>query len=120
MASDEWGDAITVGRLFDRKPSRWGLRGDEPLWEELQSRLADVALPDTVEDFQRLLENAFWEATGQSLAFCRDFGVPRFDRGGMSGGMVNGDFWRNEGFPQIIMRYRAAKTATGTIWDTWR
>lgn len=98
----------TVGKLFERVPDDWGLRGDEFLWHELESKLASVELPSTEQSLQRLLETAFWEATATSLAFCDEVFVQRFSHGGMSSGYISGDFWRERGFPLIVNRFLEA------------
>lgn len=99
----------TVGDLFCEEPTQWGLRGDQYLWQELSERLAEFGLPVSVIDLHRLLENSFWEATGQCIAFCGEFQVERFSHGGMSSGYIAGDFWRQKGFPLIVNRYLEVK-----------
>lgn len=94
-----------VGELFRNEPEQWGLRGDPYLWRELREKLAAVEFPKNVPEVHRILENAFWEATGQSLAFCDEFYLERFAYGGMSSGGIYGKFWRERGFPMIIERY---------------
>ncbi|UWR04222.1 hypothetical protein K3740_05900 [Ruegeria conchae] len=95
------------GDLFRDEPEQWGLRGDPFLWREIREKLAAVDLPSDISKAHRLLENTFWEATGQSLAFCDDFYVERFAHGGMSSGWICGKFWRERGVPKIIERLRA-------------
>lgn len=98
----------SVGDLFQVEPEQWGLRGDRYLWRDLRERLASVELPSTTSELQRLLENAFWDATSESLTFCGEFKIERFAHGGMSSGYISGDFWRQKGFPLILERYLAA------------
>ncbi len=95
-----------VGSLFLSEPEQWGLRGDKYLWRELQEKFTEVEMPDTLNSLQRLLETAFWEATGQCLAFCDETYVERFAHGGMSSGGISGNFWRGQGFPLISERFK--------------
>lgn len=94
-----------LGDLFEKKPENWGYRGDPYLWSELATTLAKTPLPRHVEQLHRLLENAFWEATGTTLAFCEEVKIERFAYGGMSSGLINGEFWRKHGFPLIVRRF---------------
>lgn len=94
-----------LGDLFRNEPKQWGLRGDPFLWKELRIKFSDTELPSGVSSTQRILENAFWEATGQSLAFCDEVYVERFAHGGMSSGSICGEFWREHGFPLIMKRF---------------
>ena len=100
--------AVTVGELFDSEPIQWGFRGDPYLWRELREKLRTTELPSEEAQFRRLLENAFWEATGEALSFCDFIIIERFAHGGMSSGGINGEFWRQKGFPLVIERYRKA------------
>lgn len=95
-----------IGDLFRDEPEQWGLRGDRYLWREFREKLANVAQPSRVADMHRILENAFWQSTRESLAFCDEVKIERFAHGGMSSGFISGDFWRQRGFPLILERYR--------------
>ena len=96
----------SVGDLFSEEPEQWGLRGDPYLWRELRETLADVGLPAARSELKRILERAFWDATGESLAFCDEIYIERFSHGGMSSGSICGEFWRIRGFPLVIGRFR--------------
>lgn len=103
----------SVGELFDEEPQQWGLRGDPYLWRDLRSNLLGVRLPSSEPELHRLLENAFYEATGGSLAFCKDFYVEKFASGGMSSGQICGEFWRERGFPLVCDRWREIQRRRG-------
>ena len=96
-----------VDELFENEPKQWGLRGDQYLWRELRIKLATVELPPTRSGLHRLLERAFYQATGESLSFCNEVWIERFAHGGMSSGIVSGEFWRSQGFPLIVERFLA-------------
>ncbi|MDV7142585.1 hypothetical protein R3X27_07805 [Tropicimonas sp. TH_r6] len=96
---------MRVGELFKIEPDEWGLRGDQILWRELAETLADTPMPADLPHLERLLEDAFWEATGQSLAFSTEFTVPRFAEEGKTRGGISGAIWRYRLFPMIIRKY---------------
>ncbi len=96
---------MNVGKLFEVEPENWGLRGDQFLWRDLATTLADQPLPADVRQLERLLEQAFWDATGHSLSFSAEVLVERFADEGVSRGGISGATWRYRLFPLIIARY---------------
>ncbi len=96
-----------IGELFHigQKPHQWGLRGDEPLWNELAEKFADTPLPTKLSDFVISLETEFEASVGCALEDCTNVGIERFSFGGMSSGMVCGQFWRERGFPGLIHKF---------------
>lgn len=92
------------GDLFQDEPKQWGLRGDPHLWRDLREKLESVECPNNIVAAQRILENLFWEATGQTLTFCEDFYIENYGNGGMSSGQISGEFWRTRGFPLVLER----------------
>ncbi len=102
---------MRVGELFKIEPEEWGLRGDQTLWRELAVKLADTPMPEDLPRLERLLEDAFWDATGQSLAFSTEFIVERFAEEGKTRGGISGAIWRYRLFPMIIRRYSEAIAA---------
>lgn len=91
--------------IFKEKPIRWGLRGDPHLWQELETRLANLDRPDTAVAFASLLEKLFEEITGASLSDEGTVYIEAFNSGGMSGGLISLAFWRETGVPQLISNY---------------
>lgn len=99
---------MLVGELFRDEPEHWELRGDRALWRQLASDLAEVEAPTERVEFERLLEDAFWQATGHSLALSNQVLVKRFAEDGVSRGGISAPYWRYQLFPRIIARYTAA------------
>ena len=97
----------TMAALFADRPSQWGLRGDPYLWDAFHTALADRPIPGSAAELQQLLEETFEKLTGSALAQCENVRVESFPKGGMSGGVVSGAFWRDKGFPLIQQRYLA-------------
>lgn len=100
----------TIATLFAREPINWGLRGDPPLWREMQARFCTTDLPASREALVAELERAFVELTAHSVQAADFFKVARFDHGGMSSGMVDPGFWRDTAFPLLVSRYVAHTT----------
>ena len=94
-----------VGDLFEVEPTQWGYRGDPPLWKELRSKFSCTPLPKDSSELRIMLSHGFEDAVGESVEFCQSARVSRFHTHGMSSGIVNGQFWRDVGFPLIVSRF---------------
>lgn len=92
--------------LFEQRPSRWGLRGDPYLWQELQAHFANSLLPEEASELQQQLGAAFHLLTGASLSTQGSVRVERFPTLGMSGGLVSVDFWRESAVPFLLSRFQ--------------
>lgn len=95
--------------LFAPAPDQWGLRGDLFLWMELRQTLCNCALPDpTIPGWQdhirTRLEAAILTLTGINIRTGQDILVPRYQRGGMSSGMVSSIFWHQTIVPLLTQR----------------
>jgi O-acetyl-ADP-ribose deacetylase (regulator of RNase III) len=99
----------TIGRLFDRSPSQWGLRGDPYLWRALRAELATTRLPSTSWDFQDTLRAAVDRILGTSLSSSDEpIYLSEFDPGhGMSAGAVLPSWWKTTGIRILIDRFEA-------------
>jgi hypothetical protein len=106
----EW---AVVSDLFDPAPDQWGLRGDLFLWMEMRQALCHVEIPQQPEGLAQTISSAFMALTGTALARSVDFPVNRLARGGMSGGMVCGQFWIEEFIPLLQQRSK-------WLQETWR
>ena len=117
---------LTISRLFREKPSSFGLRGDNLLWEELEVHFKTTPLPDSEVDLQSLLAAQILELTKNgkcqdSLMFDKKTGeitqeeriniiqVNRYSHRGMSGSCVSLDWWRKKGIPILLQRFMAIK-----------
>lgn len=107
MAATGEVDVPKIGELFAIEPDHWELRGDKVLWDRLAAELADTPLPEDTRQMGRLLENAFWDATGYSLSLSNQVIVDGFAVEGQTRGGVSGADWRYRLFPLIIRRFEA-------------
>lgn len=106
----EW---AVIADLFYPAPNQWGLRGSPFLWLEMRQALCHVGVPETSDDLARILSAAFTSLTCKVMENARDFSVPRFSRGGMSGGWISSQFWSVDFIPMMQRRL---------LWlrETWR
>jgi len=107
-AAQDWGPLepawAVVADLFDPTPEQWGLRGDLFLWLEMRRALAHVPLPTRADDLERQLHAAYETLMAQPLGLRAQVFVDRFARGGMSSGMVDGEFWARVLVPSLCQR----------------
>lgn len=93
-----------VADLFDPAPSQWDFRGDLFLWLEMRHALSHTALPATAEALAGIVQGAHAAITGAPLTAEQDTWVPHLARGGMSSGMVSGEFWCRQVIPALQQR----------------
>jgi hypothetical protein len=97
----------TVASLFQKEPTRWRLRGDPYLWQEMQATLASHAYPNTEEQLTVLLEQTYQQLTGTPLSNHDPVLIERYSHGGMSSGSISPQFWAETAIPLLRARYRA-------------
>lgn len=94
----------TVTDLFDPIPEQWGLRGDLFLWMEMRAALNHVPIPEKKGGLKQIISSLFLVLTGTPLSPKVELHIPRFSRGGMSSGMICGEFWHDCFIPMIQQR----------------
>jgi len=97
----EW---MIIADLFEPAPGQWGLRGDPFLWAEMRHAFCHVPIPDNPDDLAPFVKSAFFTLTGSELSPSVEVRVDRFARGGMSSGMVSGEFWSETFIPMVQER----------------
>jgi hypothetical protein len=105
----------TMGALFEPEPTRWGLRGDPHLWRALRDHVRDQEIPASPAGVTGLLYAAFCEVVGVDIASYPEQTVyrERFSHGGMSGGMIGIETWRDQLIPLLTDRARLHGTESG-------
>lgn len=93
-----------IGELFQEEPLRWGLRGDRYLWLEMGEHFSQAPIPSDVHELHEKLEAAFLALTGESIASIKYIFVERHAHGGMSGGCIFPEFWRDHAIPLLEKR----------------
>jgi molybdenum cofactor cytidylyltransferase len=95
----------TIAKLFEQEPTKWGLRGDPHLWREMRAHFEQTPLPDSTEELEALIKAAFESLTGYPISHPENFFIKRLDHGGMSGGVVDPKFWREQVMPMMRARF---------------
>jgi hypothetical protein len=98
---EEW---AVISDLFDPAPTTWGLRGDLFLWMQMRQTFWCVEIPREPQDLEGLVSAAFALYTGTALARDVTVRVNHLAHGGMSSGMVSGEFWVETFIPLLIQR----------------
>lgn len=96
--------------LFSPPGVQWGLRGDVHVWDLMRVDLSDARVPATADVAIQLVHRSFERVVGVGLA---DPDLPdhvfreELDHGGMSGGHVSIEAWRERLMPVLEARARA-------------
>ncbi len=105
----------TTGILFQEWKSNWGLRGDPYLWDDMKALIGKEPLPASVTQLTALMERAFEQIVGAPVSSpVESVYIKRYDQGGMSGGHVCIEFWRDRVFPELQKKYVNAKSFSQT------
>lgn len=94
---------IDVHKIFIQKPSRYGLRGDPFLWNELCIELSKEKI-ETLEDFTSKLKNSFKYLVSKGVPSenGKIIKMPEYPKEGLSGGLISNTWWINEGIPALL------------------
>lgn len=93
--------------LFNTRPWQWGLRGDPHLWHEMQEKVADLPYPQSAAELVDTLHALFQQLTGAPITSDKFIFVERYNKGGMSSGLVSPQFWRETAVPHLLTTYEA-------------
>jgi hypothetical protein len=96
----------TLADAFEARPERWGSRADPHVWHRMRERLADVPVPEGEGAVRAAYVAVFAEVTRLDLDTETEDLVFRkeLDHGGMSGGVVDLQWWRGTGIPLLVER----------------
>lgn len=93
-----------VGKIFEKRPERWGHRGDPYLWGDLEKHFLMIPLPYSEEEFIKEMNRIFEELTGHKLESNDSIYISSYSHGGMSSGMISQEFWYKTALPILIKR----------------
>ncbi|MCC5815623.1 MAG: barstar family protein [Leptospira sp.] len=95
-----------ISSIFKKRPLQFGLRGDSPLWDNLENAFVGQHLPKDEEELIQEIHNRMEILMGSSTEIQKDIYSKKYDSGGMSGGMISWEFWERNAIPLLIGRYR--------------
>jgi molybdenum cofactor cytidylyltransferase len=102
-----------ISAIFtDYSPATFGLCGEAFLWEDYRSHFLSLTGIETVQEFRRELIRAFEALTGSPVTSTQFVFVKKYNRGGVSSGMVDPWNWRRIILPGIADRYIKYKEAS--------
>ncbi|MBK8442859.1 MAG: hypothetical protein IPL35_05335 [Sphingobacteriales bacterium] len=101
-------DEKSCSNIIFEEPYQYGLRGDIYLWKELKTVFENSKI-NNADEFEKLLYSTFESITMNKPTMGKNYGVRRYNFGGMSSGMICSDFWIERGFPLLIERYENEK-----------
>ena len=98
----------SLADAFDVHVDQYGGRGDLHLWHAMRERLAGVPVPEGEDAVRAAYVTAFNEIVGVDLDTEPERRVFRkeLDHGGMSGGVVDLEWWRSTGLPLLVEEAR--------------
>ena len=95
-----------LSELFENEPEQWGFRGDPYFWADLKDYFSTKKFPYSEDWLTDDIYRMFKETTGEDLQKDARPNVAKYPTGGMSGGMLSGRFWIENGIPMLVERYR--------------
>jgi hypothetical protein len=99
--------STSISTLFSPEPDQWGLRGDPYLWREMASNFQSIPIPESLPLLSVALEQAFFKLTGHPASYYGHIHLTRHAHGGMSSGSISTAFWRENGIPLVLSRFKA-------------
>lgn len=94
-----------IKEIFKKKPTRWGLRGDDVLWEKMCESVGDLEIPKENSKLHEILSHVYEEHTGKPIGEGEEFYVEELKSpfpGGMSSGYVSSEWWQEVGIPFLM------------------
>ena len=91
---------------FDLVHRQWGLRADPHIWSAVRDLVGPTPTPATRDEVRAAFVDAVRQVADVDLEHTEDLHPYRrhLDRGGMSGGVVDVQWWRTKGVPLLVDR----------------
>ena len=87
--------------IFDEQPGAWGSRGNPYFWEYLKEHIPNDM---TAEKLEEWIKEEHLKLTGEELTMDSSVYIEEFAHGGMSSGVVYGEWWLTIGIPMLKNR----------------
>lgn len=98
-----------VSTIFEKEPQRFGLRGDIFFWNYLKDIFEEYNLPMNSNHLVKIIKEEYLKLTGQELTTSSQAYCEKFANGGMSSGMLSGEFWITIAIPLLVERLEKNK-----------
>ena len=90
-----------VSIIFKERPEKWGLRGDPYFWDYLEKIFVNYNFPLEYSELEKIIKEEYLKLTGieitnKSIGKCESF-----NDGGMSSGLISGEFWLTIAMPLL-------------------
>lgn len=95
-----------VSTIFEKEPKQFGLRGDVYFWNYLKNIFEEYNLPMNSNDLVKIIKEEHLKLTGQELNPSSQAYCEKFANGGMSSGMLSGEFWITIAIPLLEKRLK--------------
>ena len=91
--------------IFNDSPNiGWGSRGNPYFWNHLRNAALNLELPCNADSLEEWIRSEYLSVTGEKLTLDSSVLVKEYDQGGMSSGIVLGEWWINVGVPLLKQR----------------
>lgn len=117
--NDNLHECASVATIFEEAPYYWGGRGNPYLWAEMKEAFAQDVLPYPAKDFYRRFLFLFEALTGAPLARDCAFYSEKHAHGGISSGLITGEFWCDLGLPLLLYRVQPLTVEGCAIQADW-
>lgn len=107
---------MKASELFKERPVQWGKRGDPFFWNHLEKVFNEYDYPMDSDDIERIIKSEYKIISGEELTSASMPFVSEYAAGGMSSGILSGEFWSDVAIPLIKNRntelYKGSKSKT--------
>ncbi len=108
-----------LGDGFDLLHRQWGLRGDPHIWSSVRDIVGSTPTPAARDEVRTAFVSAIAQVADIDIDDTDELHPHRthLDHGGMSGGMVDVEWWRTKGVPLLVDRAWDRRPARDTDPD---
>ena len=96
-----------VSTIFNERPLKWGLRGDVYFWDYLEDIFNNYELPFKYDELEKIVKDEHLKLTGFELTHNSIAKCEKFEHGGMSSGLLSGEFWITVALPLLKERLKS-------------
>lgn len=95
---------MKLARIFEKEPLTWGSRGNPYFWNHLKDKAQNIDMPISAEELEAWIKEEHLKVTGEKLTPDSAVFVKEYNHGGMSSGIVYGEWWFDIAIPLLKER----------------